>query len=36
MRLIPKNTKIRMQFYKGVTLPDEIIGFIVLLFVRKF
>lgn len=33
MRMIPKNTKVRMQFYKGVTLPDIIIGLVVLAIV---
>ena len=33
MRMIPKNTKVRMQFYKGVTLPDILIGLAVLAIV---
>ncbi|GHV00910.1 hypothetical protein FACS1894211_09500 [Clostridia bacterium] len=33
MRLIPKNTKVRMRFYKNVTLPDIILGLAVLLIV---
>lgn len=30
MRLIPKSTKVRMQFYKSITFIDIIIGFILL------
>lgn len=33
MRIIPKNTKIRMQFYKGVGIYDVIIGIIALAFI---
>lgn len=33
MRIIPKNTKIKMTFYKGVTLSDVIVGFIGLVLV---
>ena len=32
-RIIPKNTKVRMTFYKGVTIPDIIIGFIGLVLI---
>ncbi len=32
-RIIPKNTKVRMTFYKSVTIPDVIIGFIGLILV---
>ncbi len=32
-RIIPKNTKVRMTFYKSVTIPDVIIGFIGLVLV---
>lgn len=28
MRIIPKNTKVKMTFYKSITIPDVIIGFI--------
>lgn len=28
MRIIPKNTKIKMTFYKGVTIADVIVGFV--------
>jgi hypothetical protein len=30
MRFIPKNTKVKMQFYKNVTLPDILLGVCVL------
>ena len=33
MRIIPKNTKIRMQFYKGIGIYDVIIGIIALAFI---
>ena len=33
MRIIPKKTKIKMTFYKGVTLSDVIVGFIGLVLV---
>lgn len=33
MRLIPKNTKVRLQFYKGITLPDILIGLVSLALV---
>lgn len=33
MRLIPKNTKVKMQFYKGITFIDIILGFFVALMV---
>lgn len=33
MRIIPKNTKIKMTFYKGVTLSDVMVGFIGLVLV---
>lgn len=33
MRLIPKNTKVRMQFYKGITFIDIILGLVILLAV---
>lgn len=26
MRLIPRNTKVKLQFYKGITLPDIFLG----------
>ena len=32
-RIIPKNTKVRMTFYKGVTIFDIIIGFIGLVLI---
>ncbi len=32
MRIIPKNTKVKLQFYKGVTITDVIIGMIGMLF----
>jgi conjugal transfer ATP-binding protein TraC len=32
MRIIPKNTKIKMKFYKDITLPDIILGVFVLGF----
>lgn len=33
MRIIPKNTKIKMQFYKGVGIIDIVIGIIALAFI---
>ena len=33
MRIIPKNTKIKMTFYKGITLSDVIVGFVGLVLV---
>jgi len=33
VRLIPKNTKVKMQFYKGITFIDIALGFIVLIIV---
>ena len=30
MRIIPKATKVKMTFYKGITIPDIIIGLIAL------
>ena len=32
-RIIPKNTKVKMTFYKSVTIPDIIIGFIGLVLI---
>lgn len=32
MRIIPKSTKVKLQFYKDFTLPDVILALIVLLF----
>ena len=32
-RIIPKNTKVKMTFYKSVTMPDIIIGFIGLVLI---
>lgn len=31
LRLIPKTSKVKMTFYKGITIPDIIIGFIALI-----
>lgn len=33
MRIIPKNTKIKMTFYKNITLADVIVGFIGLVLI---
>ena len=33
MRIIPKNTKVKMTFYKSVTIPDVIIGFVGLVLI---
>ena len=33
MRIIPKNTKVRMQFYKGIGIYDVIVGVIALAFI---
>ena len=33
MRIIPKNTKVKLQFYKGIGLYDIIIGVVALAFV---
>jgi len=33
MRIIPKNTKVKMQFYKGIGIYDVIIGIIALAFI---
>lgn len=33
MRIIPKNTKVKMQFYKGIGIYDVIVGVIALAFI---
>jgi len=33
MRLIPKNTKVKTQFYKGVSITDLVLGLIFLVFI---
>ena len=33
MRIIPKNTKVKMQFYKGIGIYDVILGIIALAFI---
>ena len=33
MRIIPKNTKVKMTFYKSVTVADVVIGFIGLVLI---
>ena len=33
MRIIPKNTKVKMQFYKGIGMYDVILGVIALAFI---
>lgn len=33
MRLIPKNTKVRTTFYRGITATDLVIGFVGLLLI---
>ena len=33
MRIIPKNTKIRIEFYKGITIPDVLLALVTLAFV---
>ena len=33
MRIIPKNTKVKMTFYKSVTIADVVIGFIGLVLI---
>ena len=33
MRIIPKNTKVSTEFFKGVTLADMVVGFIGVLIV---
>jgi type IV secretory pathway VirB4 component len=33
MRIIPKNTKVKLQFYKGIGIADVIIGVIALAFI---
>ena len=33
MRIIPKNTKLKMQFYKGIGIFDVIIGIVALTFI---
>ena len=30
MRIIPKASKVRMTFYKGITIPDIVIGIVAL------
>mgnify|MGYP003515266430 FL=1 len=33
MRIIPRNTKVKLQFYKGIGIYDVIIGIIALAFI---
>ena len=33
MRIIPRNTKVKMQFYKGIGIYDVILGVIALAFI---
>ena len=33
MRIIPKNTKVSTEFFKGVTLADMIVGFVGVLII---
>lgn len=33
MKIIPKNTKVKMTFYKSVTIPDVMIGFVGLILI---
>ena len=33
MRIIPKNTKVKLQFYKGIGIYDVILGIIALAFI---
>ena len=33
MRIIPKNTKVKLQFYKGIGIYDVILGIVALAFI---
>ena len=35
MRIIPRNTKVKMQFYKGIGITDIILGVIALAFIAN-